>query len=59
MDAATPIFDDAARGTHAEDHVLLHHGHLHLCRHARARDRLVTDLQVLGYVVFAVNLAVR
>jgi hypothetical protein len=48
------VFDDDVRGTHREDFQLLHHGHLHLFRHAWALSRLVTDLTGLGYRVVEV-----
>nr|WP_157529139.1 hypothetical protein [Kibdelosporangium sp. MJ126-NF4] len=50
-------FEDDVRGTHPEDFQLLHHGHLHLFRHAWALSRLVTDLASLGYEVVEVDAA--
>jgi hypothetical protein len=46
---AVPMFDDSVRGSHPEDYLLLHAGHLHLFRHRWAHDRLVADLSRLGY----------
>ncbi|MEV6967898.1 hypothetical protein AB0M47_22590 [Hamadaea sp. NPDC051192] len=44
-----PIFDDADRGTHPEDLMLLQQGHVHLVRHPWALERLRRDLERLGY----------
>jgi hypothetical protein len=51
-----PIFDEADRGRHPEDYELLHYGHAHLYRNEWARDRLINDLQALGYVCVTVDL---
>ena len=56
---AVPVFDDSVRGTHAEDFQLLRSGHLHFYRHRWARDRLLADLDALGYELITVDLASR
>ncbi|MCP2323930.1 hypothetical protein HDA40_002437 [Hamadaea flava] len=44
-----PIFEDADRGTHPEDLMVLQQGHVHFVRHPWALDRLRQDLETLGY----------
>jgi hypothetical protein len=51
-----PVFDESARGTHAEDFQLLNYGHVHLVRNDWARDRLVADLRARDYMIFTVDL---
>ncbi|HEY0696583.1 MAG TPA: hypothetical protein VGD43_02100 [Micromonospora sp.] len=51
-----PVFDDSVRGTHPEDYQLLQHGPLHFYRHRWARERLLVDLEALGYEPIEVDL---
>jgi hypothetical protein len=50
-----PVFDDSVRGSHPEDYLLLHNGHVHFYRHRWARDRLIADLSRLGYAAIEID----